>query len=155
MTASPDDCLARNEWSCGEYLGTRREILLDAVGRPRRLTALSVLTGPPDALPPAVLARRWGWAAGPVPAVTTVLRTIPPPAMFSLLLPVYGLSAALVVATFAVLVPLLLTPVGNWGEGPTVVASYCAPYRRCSPTRTSACARSTTATSCGRPAGWA
>ncbi|KPC70410.1 ABC transporter permease, partial [Streptomyces sp. NRRL WC-3753] len=42
--------------------------------------------------------RRWSWAAGPVLALTTILYTIPSLAMFSLLLPVYGLSASLVVA---------------------------------------------------------
>ncbi|MER8029990.1 ABC transporter permease [Streptomyces bauhiniae] len=98
MTAAPDDCLARNEWICGDYLSTRRQILLDAVGQHLELTALSVLIGLAVALPLAVLARRWGWAAGPVLAVTTVLYTIPSLAMFSLLLPVYGLSATLVVA---------------------------------------------------------
>ncbi|MGX1913704.1 ABC transporter permease [Streptomyces phaeochromogenes] len=98
MTAPPDDCLARNEWICGEYLSTRRDILLDAVGRHLQLTALSVLIGLALAVPLAVLARRWGWAAGPALAVTTILYTIPSLAMFSLLLPVHGLSAALVVA---------------------------------------------------------
>ncbi|MDO0938622.1 ABC transporter permease [Streptomyces sp. DG2A-72] len=98
MTARPDDCLARNEWICGEYLSTRREILLDAVGQHVQLTGISVLIGLAIALPPAVLARRWGWTAGPVLAVTTILYTIPSLAMFSLLLPVYGLSSSLVVA---------------------------------------------------------
>lgn len=98
VTAAPDDCLARNEWICGDYLSSRRQILLDAVGQHLELTALSVLIGLVIAVPLAVLARRWGWAAGPVLAVTTVLYTIPSLAMFSLLLPVYGLSATLVVA---------------------------------------------------------
>lgn len=98
VTAAPDDCLARNEWICGDYLSSRRQILLDAVGQHLELTALSVLIGLAVALPLAVLARRWGWAAGPVLGVTTVLYTIPSLAMFSLLLPVYGLSATLVVA---------------------------------------------------------
>ncbi|MEU6447580.1 ABC transporter permease [Streptomyces sp. NPDC046979] len=97
MTAPPDDCLARNEWICGEYLSTRREILLDAVLQHLELTAASVLVALVVALPLAVLARR-RWAAGPVLAVTTILYTIPSLAMFSLLLPVYGLSASLVVA---------------------------------------------------------
>ncbi|MGW0812264.1 ABC transporter permease [Streptomyces viridiviolaceus] len=97
MTAPPDDCLARNEWICGEYLSTRREILQDAVVQHLQLTAASVLIALVLALPLAVLARR-RWAAGPVLAVTTVLYTIPSLAMFSLLLPVYGLSASLVVA---------------------------------------------------------
>jgi osmoprotectant transport system permease protein len=95
---APDDCLARNEWICGEYLSTRRQILLDAVVQHLELTAVSVIIGLVIALPLAVLARRWGWAAGPVLAVTTILCTIPSLAMFSRLLPVYGLSASLVVA---------------------------------------------------------
>ncbi|MET8904513.1 ABC transporter permease [Streptomyces sp. NPDC004538] len=98
MTAPPDDCLARNEWICGEYLSTRREILLDAVLQHLELTAASVLVALVVALPLAVLARRRRWTAGPVLAVTTILYTIPSLAMFSLLLPVYGLSASLVVA---------------------------------------------------------
>ncbi|MEV5017757.1 ABC transporter permease [Streptomyces sp. NPDC053780] len=98
MTAPPDDCLARNEWICGEYLSTRREILLDAVLQHLELTAASVFIALVVALPLAVLARRRRWAAGPVLAVTTILYTIPSLAMFSLLLPVYGLSASLVVA---------------------------------------------------------
>ncbi|MEU1599414.1 ABC transporter permease [Streptomyces sp. NPDC005708] len=98
MTAPPDDCLARNEWICGEYLRTRRHILLDAVLQHLQLTALSVSIGLLVAVPLAVLARRWGWAAGPVLAATTILYTIPSLALFSLLLPLYGLSAGLVVA---------------------------------------------------------
>ncbi|WP_432041171.1 ABC transporter permease [Streptomyces cadmiisoli] len=98
MTAPPDDCLARNEWICGDYLSSRREILLDAVVQHVQLTSVSVLVGLLVALPLAVLGRRWGWAAGPVLAVTTILYTIPSLAMFSLLLPLYGLSATLVVA---------------------------------------------------------
>ncbi|WP_406487134.1 ABC transporter permease [Streptomyces phaeochromogenes] len=108
MTAPPDDCLARNEWICGEYLSTRRDILLDAVGRHLQLTAFSVLIGLALAVPLAVLARRWGWAAGPVLALTTVLYTIPSLAMFSLLLPVYGLSAALVLYSLTLLVRNIL-----------------------------------------------
>ncbi|MFE9249002.1 ABC transporter permease [Streptomyces sp. NPDC007088] len=98
MRATPDDCLARNEWICGEYLSTRRHILLDAVVQHVELTAVSVGIALALAVPLAVLARRWGWAAGPVLAATTILYTIPSLAMFSLLLPLYGLSATLVVA---------------------------------------------------------
>ncbi|MFE6709181.1 ABC transporter permease [Streptomyces sp. NPDC057695] len=98
MTAPPDDCLARNEWICGAYLSTRGEILTDAVLEHLRLTAVSVALALALALPLAVAARRWRWAAGPVLGVTTLLYTIPALAMFSLLLPLYGLSASLVVA---------------------------------------------------------
>ncbi|WP_415953196.1 ABC transporter permease [Streptomyces sp. KLOTTS4A1] len=98
LTEPPDDCLARNEWICGEYLSTRSEILTDAVLQHLQITTVSVLIGLALAVPLAVAARRWRWAAGPVLGLTTVLYTIPSLAMFSLLLPVYGLSAALVVA---------------------------------------------------------
>ncbi|WP_017241858.1 ABC transporter permease [Streptomyces sp. SS] len=98
MTAPPDDCLARNEWICGAYVSTRSEILADAVVQHLQLAGASVALGLLLALPLAVAARRWRWAAGPVLAITTVLYTIPALAMFSLLLPAYGLSAALVVA---------------------------------------------------------
>lgn len=98
MTAPPDDCLARNDWICGAYLTTRRDILWEAVLQHLQLTAASVLIGLAIAVPLAVAARRWRWAAAPVLGVTTVLYTIPSLAMFSLLLPVYGLAASLVVA---------------------------------------------------------
>ncbi|MFF2850865.1 ABC transporter permease [Streptomyces sp. NPDC058001] len=98
MTAPPDDCLARNDWICGAYLTTRRNILADAVVQHLQLTFLAVLIALVLAVPLAVAARRWGWAAGPVLAITTILYTIPSLAMFSLLLPAYGLSASLVVA---------------------------------------------------------
>ncbi|WP_328907424.1 ABC transporter permease [Streptomyces sp. NBC_00234] len=98
MTAPPDDCLARNEWICGDYLSSRSEILWDASVQHVQLTVVSVLIGLALALPLALLARRLRWAAGPVLGLTTILYTVPSLAMFSLLLPVYGLSAALVVA---------------------------------------------------------
>ncbi|MFF2432683.1 ABC transporter permease [Streptomyces sp. NPDC058107] len=98
MTAPPDDCLARNDWLCGAYLTSRREILQDAVIQHLQLTAVSVFVGLLVAVPLALAARRWRWAAGPVLGVTTILYTVPSLAMFSLLLPVYGLSASLVVA---------------------------------------------------------
>ncbi|CAM5392365.1 hypothetical protein GCM10010329_57500 [Streptomyces spiroverticillatus] len=98
MTAPPDDCLARNDWICGAYLSSRREILVDAVLQHLQLTVVSVLLGLLIALPLAIAARRWRWAAAPVLGLTTVLYTIPSLAMFSLLLPVYGLSASLVIA---------------------------------------------------------
>ncbi|MFB6705464.1 ABC transporter permease [Streptomyces sp. NPDC056333] len=98
MTAPPDDCLARNDWLCGSYLTSRREILQDAVIQHLQLTVVSVSVGLLVAVPLALAVRRWRWAAGPVLGVTTILYTVPSLAMFSLLLPVYGLSASLVVA---------------------------------------------------------
>jgi osmoprotectant transport system permease protein len=98
MTAAPDDCLARNDWICGTYLSTRSRILADAVIQHVELTAVSVGIGLALAVPLALAARRWSWSAGPVLGATTILYTVPSLAMFSLLLPLYGLSASLVVA---------------------------------------------------------
>ncbi|MCG7527960.1 ABC transporter permease [Streptomyces sp. OfavH-34-F] len=98
MTAPPDDCLARNEWICGAYLSSRRHILWEAAVQHVQLTAVSVLIALVIALPLALAARSRRWAAAPVLGLTTILYTIPSLAMFSLLLPVYGLSASLVVA---------------------------------------------------------
>ncbi|KOT41212.1 ABC transporter permease [Streptomyces rimosus subsp. rimosus] len=93
--------MARNDWICGDYLATRRHILLDAVLQHLHLTVVSVLLGLAIALPLALVARRWRWAVGPVLGLTTVLYTIPSLAMFSLLLPLYGLSATLVIVGLA------------------------------------------------------
>ncbi|MGS2586207.1 ABC transporter permease [Streptomyces hebeiensis] len=98
MTAPPDDCLARNEWICGAYLTSRRGILRDAVLQHLQLTSAALALAVLIALPLALAARRWRGLAGPVLGLTTVLYTVPSLAMFSLLLPVYGLSASLVVA---------------------------------------------------------
>ncbi|MEV6419184.1 ABC transporter permease [Streptomyces sp. NPDC051662] len=98
MTALPDDCLARNEWICGDYLSSRRTILWDAVLQHLHLTFLAILLALVIAVPLALAARRWNWAVGPVLGITTILYTIPSLAMFSLLLPLYGLAASLVVA---------------------------------------------------------
>ncbi|MFF3766400.1 ABC transporter permease [Streptomyces sp. NPDC001922] len=98
MTATPDDCLAHNDWICGAYLSTRREVLLDALLEHLRITSAAVGLALVLAVPLALLARRRRWAAPPVLGVTTVLYTIPSLAMFSLLLPLYGLSESVVVA---------------------------------------------------------
>ncbi|KRV48960.1 ABC transporter permease [Wenjunlia vitaminophila] len=97
MTAQSDNCLVSNEWVCGEYLRTRKQELIDATVQHLELTGVSMLIGLAVAFPLALLARRWRFAAGGVLGLTTVLYTIPSLAMFSLLLPVYGLSASVVV----------------------------------------------------------
>ncbi|GES31069.1 ABC transporter permease [Streptomyces angustmyceticus] len=90
-------CLARNDWICGEYLRTRGQELVDATVQHLGITAVSVLIGLLIAFPLALVARRWRAAAGPVLGLTTVLYTVPSLAMFALLTPVFGVSAAVVV----------------------------------------------------------
>ncbi|WEH40430.1 ABC transporter permease [Streptomyces sp. NBC_01218] len=91
------NCLVTNDWICGEYLRTRSGELTDATVQHVWITALSVAIGLVIAFPLALLARRGRHFAGPVLGLTTVIYTVPSLAMFSLLLPVFGLSASLVV----------------------------------------------------------
>jgi osmoprotectant transport system permease protein len=97
LAAAPQDCLAANDWICGEYVRSRSQELLDATAQHLQLTVVSVALGLLVAFPLALAARRWRRAAGPVLGVTTILYTIPSLAMFSLLLPAFGLSGAVVV----------------------------------------------------------
>ncbi|MFI0895770.1 ABC transporter permease [Streptomyces sp. NPDC020983] len=93
-----DDCLAANDWVCGEYLREYRSDLTGATLQHLWITAVSVAIGLAVAFPLALAAHRWRRAAGaPVLVVTTVLYTVPSLAMFSLLLPVFGISPWLVV----------------------------------------------------------
>ncbi|MFH8292457.1 ABC transporter permease [Streptomyces sp. NPDC018059] len=91
------NCLVTNDWICGEYLRTRSQELTDATLQHIGITLASVAIGLAVSLPLALLARRWRFLSGPILGVTTVLYSVPSLAMFSLLLPFFGLSASLVV----------------------------------------------------------
>ena len=91
------DCLVANDWICGEYVRTRAGDLADATVQHLWITGVSVALGLVVAFPLALAARRWKPVAGPVLGFTTILYTVPSLAMFSLLLPVFGLSPAVVV----------------------------------------------------------
>ncbi|WP_058045621.1 ABC transporter permease [Streptomyces roseifaciens] len=91
------DCLISNDWICGEYLRTRGQELTDATLQHIGITLASVAIGLLVAFPLALLARRWRAVAGPVLGLTTVLYTVPSLAMFSLLVPFFGLSPAVVI----------------------------------------------------------
>lgn len=97
MAPSSSTCLQRNDWICGDYLSTRAELLLSSTGQHVLLTVVSVSLGIAFALPLGVLAFRYARARAVVLGVSTALYTIPSLAMFSLLLPVTGLSATTVV----------------------------------------------------------
>lgn len=99
--AGARNCMVTNDWICGEYLRSRGQDLADATLQHIWITAVSVLVGLLVAFPLALLARRFPRMAGPVLGLTTVLYTVPSLAMFSLLLPFFGLSAALVVTGLA------------------------------------------------------
>jgi osmoprotectant transport system permease protein len=90
-------CLQRNDWICAEYLRTRSDTIVDATVQHVTLTVVSVTLGLVLALPLGVLAFRWPRARSLVLGAATALYTIPSLALFSLLLPVTGLSATTVV----------------------------------------------------------
>ncbi len=92
-----ENCLVANDWVCGKYLRNYRHELTDATLQHLWITAVSVAIGLLVAFPLALIARRWRLATGPVLAITTILYTVPSLAMFSLLLPVFGISPSLVV----------------------------------------------------------
>ncbi|MFD0074407.1 ABC transporter permease [Streptomyces sp. NPDC127166] len=94
---SAPNCLVANDWICGEYLRTRSGELTDALLQHVGITVASVLIALAVAVPLALLVRARPRFAGPVLGLTTLLYTVPSLAMFSLLLPFFGLSAALVV----------------------------------------------------------
>ncbi|MEF3117442.1 ABC transporter permease [Streptomyces chrestomyceticus] len=94
---SARSCLEANDWICGEYVRTRGQELLDATVQHVGITLVSVVIGLLIAFPLALVARRWRAAAGPVLGLTTILYTVPSLAMFALLTPVFGVSAAVVV----------------------------------------------------------
>ncbi|KNB52075.1 ABC transporter permease [Streptomyces caatingaensis] len=97
MAGETGNCLIRNDWICAEYVRTRGQELTDATLQHVGITVVSVAVGLLIAFPLALAARRRRGVAGPVLGLTTVLYTVPSLAMFSLLVPVFGLSAAVVV----------------------------------------------------------
>ncbi|KAF4410145.1 ABC transporter permease [Streptomyces lycii] len=94
---SERSCLTANAWVCPEYVRSRSQELLDATAQHVGIALSSVAIGLLVALPLALLARRRKGFAGPVLGLTTVLYTVPSLAMFALLMPVFGLSASVVV----------------------------------------------------------
>ncbi|MFJ4713258.1 ABC transporter permease [Streptomyces sp. NPDC088785] len=94
---SEQNCLVANDWVCGEYLRTRGQELTDATVQHLGITAAAVVIGVLISFPLALLARHSKAFAGPVLGLTTVFYSIPSLAMFSLLLPLFGLSSSLVI----------------------------------------------------------
>ena len=97
-----ENCLVRNDWFCPLYAQTRAEPLLAALREHLFLTVVSVALGVVVALPLAILAHRTRRARGLTLGVTTVLYTIPSIALFFLIVPMLGISAATVITGLAI-----------------------------------------------------
>jgi len=90
-----------NHWFCGSYWSDYRQELTDATVQHLWITVVSVLAGLALAVPLALLARRNPTVESLVVGSTTVVYTIPSLALFSLLLPLTGLSATTVIIGLA------------------------------------------------------
>ena len=93
-----ENCLVRNDWVCPEYVTSRADDLVAATREHLYITVVSVVIGLVVAVPLAIVARQWRRTRPLTLGVSTVLYTIPSLAMFSLLLPFTGLSAATVIS---------------------------------------------------------
>ncbi len=91
------NCLVRNEWVCPLYVQTRAELLAEAVREHLLLVVVSLALGVLIALPLGLVAHRVPRVRSVGLAVTTVLYTIPSIALFFLIVPMLGLTAATVI----------------------------------------------------------
>nr|MDT0664365.1 hypothetical protein [Micromonospora sp. DSM 115978] len=80
-------CLQRNAWICGEYVDTRSDEILAALGHHVTLTASAVAIGTLFSVPLVVIARRWRFTASWIGSATSILYTVPSLAFFAVLLP--------------------------------------------------------------------
>lgn len=94
-------CYVDNSWLCGQYWSDYRPELTDATVQHLWITVVSVLAGLALAVPLALLARRNPTVESVVVGGTTIIYTIPSLALFSLLLPLTGLSATTVIIGLA------------------------------------------------------
>jgi osmoprotectant transport system permease protein len=94
-------CYVDNDWICGRYWSDYRPELTDATVQHLWITVVSVLVGLAVAVPLALLARRSATIESLVVGGTTVVYTIPSLALFSLLLPLTGLSPTTVIIGLA------------------------------------------------------
>jgi osmoprotectant transport system permease protein len=94
-------CYIDNDWLCAPYWSDYRPELTDATVQHLWITVVSVVLGLVAAVPLAVLARRNATVESLVVGATTVIYTIPSLALFSLLLPLTGLSPTTVVIGLA------------------------------------------------------
>ncbi len=122
--SGPQNCLTRNDWICPEYVTSRSSQLVDALGEHLYLTVVSLLLGIVVSIPLAVFAHRFRKARALTVGVTTTLYTIPSIALFFLIIPFLGLTAASVILGLAlysltILVRNLL--VGLDGVDPEVI----------------------------------
>lgn len=91
------DCLARNDWICPEYVRTRASRIVEALQEHVFITVTALVISFVVAFALALVARRIRLLSGPIQSFSTVLYTIPSLALFALLFPVTGLNPTTVI----------------------------------------------------------
>ncbi len=122
--SASQNCLTRNDWVCPAYVTSRSSQLVDALGEHLYLTVVSLLLGIIVSVPLGVFAHRFRRARALTVGITTTLYTVPSIALFFLIIPFLGLTAASVILGLAlysltILVRNLL--VGLDGVDPEVI----------------------------------
>ncbi len=101
LAADVPQCYIDNDWICGQYWKDYRSELIEALEVHVWLTVVSVLLGFIMAFPLALLARRYHRLEALIIGGTTIVYTIPSLALFSLLLPMTGLTKTTVIIGLA------------------------------------------------------
>lgn len=101
LVPQADNCLTSNDWICGRYYSSRANELVSAIGQHVLIVLVSVALGFVIAFPLALLARRYRKLEWSVMGTTTAIYTIPSLALFSLLVPAFGLTITTVIIGLA------------------------------------------------------
>lgn len=109
----PSRCVAHDATFCADWFTAHwSNLFWPALAQHIELTLVAVVIGFAIALSAAVLAHFQGWLAAPVSALSSFLYTVPPLALFQLLVPVTGFSVLTVeVALVAYSLYLLFTTI--------------------------------------------
>src|SRR3954464_3749422 len=103
-------CLQQNAWICGEYISSRKDMILGDLREHIMLTVVAVVAGFLLSIPLSLLVRRFRRTETTVVGLTSVLYGVPSVALFAILVPITGLSATtveigLTVYTLVIFVP--------------------------------------------------
>jgi osmoprotectant transport system permease protein len=89
-------CLERNAWICGEYISSRKDMILGDLREHIMLTVVAVVAGFLLSIPLSLLVRRFRRTETTVVGLTSVLYGVPSVALLAILVPVTGLTATTV-----------------------------------------------------------
>jgi osmoprotectant transport system permease protein len=90
------NCLERNAWICGEYITSRKDMILGDLREHIMLTVVAVVAGFLLSIPLSLLVRRFRRTETSVVGLTSVLYGVPSVALFAILVPITGLTATTV-----------------------------------------------------------